>query len=232
MEENKSSKLERFLAGKGFYIVLALCIVVIGISVWSIQNHSLAKNVGIEPDISLEEHVDEDAAPVMNEVTPEPVIEEIDAEDAVETGVYTEGEEYPETKAWVRPVEGEVGREYSIDALKYDVTMDDWRTHEGLDITAAQGSTVGAMSDGEVLSVKNDELYGTTVTIDHGNGMKSVYSNLAATPTVAGGDIVKAGDVIGSVGDTALCEIGEPSRLHIAMSRNSASVDPLEYLPG
>lgn len=231
MEENKQSKLEQFLAGKGFYIVLALCIVVIGISVWSIQNHSLSKSIDIEPDISLEEHADEDTAPVMSQPTPAPVIEEIDTENAVETGVYSEGEEYPETKTWVRPVEGEVGREYSIDALKYDVTMDDWRTHEGLDITAAQGSAVGAMSDGEVLSVENDELYGTTVTIDHGDGVTAVYSNLEDTPPVSAGDSVKAGDTVGAVGRTAICETNQPAHVHIEVFKDGGSVDPANYMP-
>lgn len=236
MEENKQSKLEQFLAGKGFYIVLALCIVVIGISVWSIMTHSVAKNVSIEPDISLEERVGEDTAPVMNETEPEsktePVIEEIDTENAEETGVYTEGEEYSEPAAWVWPVEGEVSREYSIDALKYDVTMDDWRTHEGLDIAANQGDAIRAVSDGTVSSVENDELYGTTVTIDHGAGVTSVYSNLEDTPPVAAGSSVKAGDTIGAVGKTAICEANQPAHVHIEVFKDGNSVDPLSCLPG
>ena len=85
MEENKSSKLEKFLAGKGFYIVLALCIVVIGISAWSIVNHSVAKNVNIDSGVSLEDGGEGDTAPVMSEATPSPVIEDMDISDADET---------------------------------------------------------------------------------------------------------------------------------------------------
>lgn len=88
-----------------------------------------------------------------------------------------------------------------------------------------------AASDGTVESITQDDLYGTTVTIDHGNGLKSTYSNLADKPTVKQGDSVGAGDVIGSVGATALCEVGQGSHVHIAMSKDGNSVDPTKYLP-
>lgn len=232
MEENKSGKLEKFLAGKGFYIVLALCIVVIGISVWSIANHSVTKNVNIDSGVTLENNGDEDTAPVINETEPSPVIEDMDTENAEETGVYTQGETYSEPSSWVWPVSGDISREYSIDALKYDVTMDDWRTHDGLDISAKQGDEVHAAADGTVSSVEKDELYGTTVTIDHGAGMKSVYSNLEDTPTVAAGDSVKAGDTIGAVGQSAICEVNQPPHVHVAVFKDGNSVNPQNYLPG
>ncbi len=90
---------------------------------------------------------------------------------------------------------------------------------------------VVAAGDGEVVSVTQDDLYGTTVVIDHGSGIKTQYSNLADTPTVSPGDKVKGGDVIGSVGKTAICEIGQGSHMHFAMSRDGASVDPTTYIP-
>ena len=115
--------------------------------------------------------------------------------------------------------------------LLYDPTMADWRTHDGVDILAQQGEVVVAAGDGEVVSVTQDDLYGTTVVIDHGSGIKTQYSNLADTPTVSPGDKVKGGDVIGSVGKTAICEIGQGSHMHFAMSRDGASVDPTTYIP-
>ena len=232
MEENKSGKLEKFLAGKGFYIVLALCIVVIGISVWSIANHSVAKNVDIDSGVSLEDGGEGDTAPVMSEATPSPVIEDMDISDADETGVYTQNDVWSEPQKWVWPVEGEVSREYSVDALKYDVTMDDWRTHDALDISAEQGTAVCAAADGTVTSVEKDDLYGTTVTIDHGAGMKSSYSNLEDTPTVAAGDSVEAGDTIGAVGTSAICEISQAPHVHVQVFKDGNSVNPQNYLPG
>ena len=79
--------------------------------------------------------------------------------------------------------------------------------------------------------VYDDGLYGTTVVIDHGAGIVSVYSNLAALPTVVAGDSVSLGDTIGSVGTTAICETNSPYHLHFAMRVNGESVDPTAYLP-
>ena len=109
--------------------------------------------------------------------------------------------------------------------------MADWRVHNGIDLAAEAGSRVIAASSGTVEEVRNDDLYGTTVVIDHGNGLKSIYSNLAGTPAVAKGDTVSAGSVIGSVGDTAEAEIGEVAHLHFEMTKDGAEVDPADYLP-
>ena len=70
-----------------------------------------------------------------------------------------------------------------------------------------------------------------TVIIDHTGGLKSVYSNLAEMPTVAVGDSVVAGEIIGSVGTTALAETNAGTHLHFAMTLDGQSVDPLEYMP-
>ncbi|MCD7861515.1 MAG: M23 family metallopeptidase [Oscillospiraceae bacterium] len=109
--------------------------------------------------------------------------------------------------------------------------MQDWRTHDGLDIAAAIGTQVRAAANGRVTDVYADDAYGTTVVISHNGWLCSVYSNLAATPTVAVGDTVGVGQVIGAVGDTALAEIGEPAHLHFAMTCGGESIDPGEYMP-
>lgn len=130
----------------------------------------------------------------------------------------------------VWPVSGEISAGYSIDELMYSKTMADWRTHDGIDIEASVGSKVRAMADGTVSEIYNDDMLGTTVVIDHGGGLMSVYSNLAETPTVAEGDTVKMGDTIGSVGATALLETAEAAHLHLSVTLNGDSVDPTDYL--
>lgn len=235
MENNKSgSKADRFFEGKGFYIVLALCIVVIGASVWSIANAGKKTPAKLDPGITLANtpapvirSMEPEAAPVIKNEPAEPVVDE---EQPVEDAATEKPAVWSLDSDWVWPAAGELERGYAMDKLSYDVTMADWRTHDGIDIAADRGSLVCASGDGTVESVVSDELYGTTVTINHGSGIRTVYSNLADTPTVVSGDTVRAGDTIGSVGDTALCEIGEASHLHLSMSVDSVSVDPLEYL--
>jgi murein DD-endopeptidase MepM/ murein hydrolase activator NlpD len=85
---------------------------------------------------------------------------------------------------------------------------------------------------GRVEAVYNDQMLGTTVIINHGGSLKSIYCNLAATPAVKAGDTVRMGDVIGSVGETALAEIGDVAHLHFQMSYDGRNINPSNYLPG
>ena len=65
--------------------------------------------------------------------------------------------------ASTQPVSGRVLNGYSGDELVYNKTLGDWRTHNGIDIQASEGDSVRTAAGGTVLSVKDDELMGTTV---------------------------------------------------------------------
>ena len=231
MENGRSKRTDKFFAGKGFYIVLALCIAVIGISAVSIAlNSDGGKAPELDPGLSLSNPTEPIATPPV--VTPTPNVKtDLEEDNGAVVSTWKSSDTYEQPAAWAGPVKGEIERRYSVETLAYDVTMKDWRTHDGVDVLADKGTVVRAASDGTVESITQDDLYGTTVTIDHGNGLKSTYSNLADKPTVKQGDSVGAGDVIGSVGATALCEVGQGSHVHIAMSKDGNSVDPTKYLP-
>ena len=242
MNSKSSGKgLEGFLMGKGFYIVLFLCAAVIGLSAWmmtagnetmedlvssdSVNNYRV-ETVLVTPDVQTPK-VEVMAIP---EETAEPVLAETEEEEALP--VWNEAEPAaPDMSVTIWPVEGELERLYDVDHLHYDVTMRDWRTHDGVDILAPLGQTVCAAMPGVVRFVQDDGFYGTFVTVDHGDGTCAVYANLASMPAVSVGDWVQAGDVIGAVGTTALCEIGQGTHLHFAVYLDGESVDPLDYLP-
>lgn len=156
---------------------------------------------------------------------PEPELDPEDREEARENSA-------PAPLVYTWPVRGEVLRGHSGDTLVYDETMGDWRVHAGVDIAADPGTNVFAAADGTVTAVDQHDLMGTTVVIDHGQGMVSRYSNLQAVPTVGVGDKVYTGTVIGAVGRTAIAESKAAAHLHFVMTRNGEPVDPLEYLPG
>ena len=137
----------------------------------------------------------------------------------------------PVNPIYLWPVSGEVARYHDPDTLVYDTTMRDWRTHEGIDILAPLGETVTAAHAGTVERITQDDLFGTIVTVSHGDGTCTVYANLEAQPAVRVGDWVEPGSVIGAVGSTALCEIGQEAHLHFAVQVNGVNKNPLDYLP-
>ncbi len=129
------------------------------------------------------------------------------------------------------PVRGAVTKDYSGDELVYSETMQDWRTHDGIDIYAEEGTEVLAAADGVVEAVSDNGMLGRTVIVLHNGGLRTIYSNLAETDEVAVGDEVKAGAKIGRVGATAAAESAEKPHLHFEVSLNEKTVNPHDYLP-
>lgn len=129
------------------------------------------------------------------------------------------------------PVSGSISLEYSKDKLIYSKTLEEWRVHKGVDIASDMGTPVEAVADGVVTDVTNDQYMGITVVIDHGNDIKSVYRNLASDDTVSVNQKVRQGEIIGSIGNTAMDESSEQPHLHFEVLKKDVSVDPMAYLP-
>ncbi len=250
-KKNFAGALESFFAGKGFYIVLFLCVAVIGVSAWTMLSVGTESVDEVLPSpeltLSTPETLPEEDFPLFAEG--EEPIEEIAPVINMDAGIAqpevpadaeplpapapagAPAEQNTAPSYFIRPLAGQIENGYSMDALVYNRTMRDWRTHDGLDISAELGAQVKAIADGTVEKVYNDDAMGTTVVLAHSGGLRSIYSNLAESPTVKEGEAVACGSVIGSVGTTALCETGEVHHLHLAMSLNGNSVDPAKYLP-
>ena len=126
---------------------------------------------------------------------------------------------------------GNVIKEWSADIPVFSMTMEDYRLHLGIDVAASAGAPVYAVADGTVESVTFHPMMGQTVVIVHADGYKSVYQNMqTAVPTgIAAGATVKAGDKIGSVGDTALIEISEEPHLHFELYKDDVCTNPLAH---
>ncbi|UWV47136.1 peptidoglycan DD-metalloendopeptidase family protein [Acetivibrio thermocellus] len=131
---------------------------------------------------------------------------------------------------FVMPVYGEVTFEYAMDRLVYSKTLDEWRAHSGVDLRADRGTPVKVVADGVVTEVKNDPRFGVTVIVEHENGLKTVYANLASGDMVTPNQKVKQGEIIGSIGNTAIIESAEPAHLHFEVLKDNKPVDPKDYL--
>jgi murein DD-endopeptidase MepM/ murein hydrolase activator NlpD len=101
------------------------------------------------------------------------------------------------------------------------------RPHWGVDLAAPHGTPVRAAANGSV-GVSGWECgLGTTVRIQHANGVESTYGHLSSiAPAVVVGAQVERGQVIGYVGSTGL---STGPHLHYELTRDGAHVDPLEF---
>ena len=133
---------------------------------------------------------------------------------------------------FMKPLAGSVSKIFSEDTLEYSIIMNDYRTHMGIDIESEIGANVKAIADGIISEVYFDPLMGKTVVISHAGGIESLYKNLLdmVPPNIIAGTMIKAGDVIGGVGNTSLIEESDVPHLHFAMRKENKLVDPLEYI--
>ncbi|MCQ2490420.1 MAG: M23 family metallopeptidase [Ruminococcus sp.] len=119
---------------------------------------------------------------------------------------------------------------FSGSELVRNETTGSWQTHNGTDFAAEVGSDVYAVSGGDVTEVKNDPVWGITVTVDHKNGFVTRYCGLSQTLEVQQGDALAAGDLIGTVGNTADIESSLTPHLHLEILHNGAYIDPMSEL--
>ena len=237
--QNNEHPFRTFLRRRGYQLVLVLCALAVGVS-GLIFLHELRRSGAkelLEQEVSVSVPVKADPKPEV----PQPVspAELPTSGKTAETILESEASEIPaaatqpeavKPERVVRPVSGEAGRSYSMDHLSYSETMRDWRTHDGVDLLAAQGTQVRAALDGAVAAIYDDDFLGTVVELQHSGGRKTQYANLTAMPTVQVGDQVEAGQVIGAVGTTALGESAEAPHLHFAYYESGKSADPAKLL--
>ena len=133
--------------------------------------------------------------------------------------------------SFVSPIESsDILREYAKENLVYSETLKEWITHLGIDIKAEKATVVKAAADGTVKAIKNDPRYGLTIIIEHSNRYKTLYANLLTTEFVSEGEKVKAGQTIGTVGDTAVYEVVDEPHLHFELIKNNENINPNELI--
>ncbi len=140
----------------------------------------------------------------------------------------------PKPLALVAPTAGagKIIKSHDTETLAWSPTMNDYRTHAGIDISAALGSPVYAVADGTVEAVFTDPFLGVCIRIDHGDGIKSCYRNLSDVlpESMVAGKTVAAGEVIGAVGETASEELAEEAHLHLELTQNDLYLNPADFL--
>lgn len=134
------------------------------------------------------------------------------------------------TLTFIKPIEGDITKDYAKDKLVYSETLKEWTTHLGWDIKAEKMSVVKACADGKIKSIKNDPRYGLSVIIEHQDGYETLYANLLSSEFVEVGEEVKQGDSIGTVGNSAAFEIADEAHLHFEIMKNNEQQDPNQLI--
>lgn len=129
------------------------------------------------------------------------------------------------------PVSGKLTKHHSVDVQVFSQTLQEYRTHLGIDIATAAGAEVCAVADGTVSQIWEDPLMGWCVALTHAGDCVTVYKNLAKdmAQDLAVNSEVKKGQLLGYVGDTAIMEIAEEPHLHMEMTVKGLQVDPLDH---
>ena len=113
----------------------------------------------------------------------------------------------------------------------HNTTLDKYYLHTGIDFAGTAGDEVYAALDGTVESIVTDPLLmGTTVTLAHENGLKTVYTFVDAAEGLEVGATVEKGDVIATIAKAAGQEYKDGYHLHFEVFVSGEAVDPGEYL--
>lgn len=261
MDKRDKRQAVSIFGGMGFYIALLVCVIAAGVvGYYALLNDDDPNTDGETLPVSDQtdestptgSQNSEGTAPVISTDpvrVPESVKPDLSDDETVETGsdepvedVPVSGEvnvpeqeppheEQPKESKIVYPLTGTTVSVFSADRLMYDATLDDWRTHDGIDISAEAGTQVVAAAAGKVIAVGENDRLGVNIVIEHSGGYVTTYASLHPETLVEVGDSVEAGDVIGTVGNTSLSESALGTHLHFSVTRNGELIDPAAYLP-
>jgi murein DD-endopeptidase MepM/ murein hydrolase activator NlpD len=101
------------------------------------------------------------------------------------------------------------------------------RRHDGIDLSAPEGTTIGAAGPGTVIYAGEQAGYGAIVILRHEGGLVTLYAH-CSTLLVEEGATVKAGQPVARVGQTGR---STGPHLHFEVREGTRPRNPLLFLP-
>lgn len=217
--KNSGSKGLNFFRRNAVYLIIAFCIIAIGLSVTLVLMNGGRPSVQLEApldnpneDVNVPVEPDKPNEPVIQ---PEPVEPDKPVVDVIE---------------FIMPVNNASEIAGYSESMVFNGTLGRFSVHLAVDFFADEGTPVYAVEDGTVDSVTNGILEGVTVVIDHGDGLKTIYNSLADPNEVSVGQKVTRGQKIGEVSVTNRQEYKQGAHLHFQVTEQGKLVDPGKYL--
>jgi murein DD-endopeptidase MepM/ murein hydrolase activator NlpD len=121
------------------------------------------------------------------------------------------------------PVRGGVNSEYGT---RQSPWSSDREFHSGMDIRAGMGTPVYAPAAGSVVLAGAAQDYGTTIILDHGQQIRTLYGHLSKL-NVKPSQQVQRGAIIGYTGNTGR---SSGPHLHYEIHVKGRAVNPRAYL--
>ena len=135
---------------------------------------------------------------------------------------------FPKEEGMIWPMEGNVIMNYSMDATVYFATLDQYKYNPAIIISGEVNSKVYAVAQGIITDISQNEVTGTTVTVDLGDGYKAIYGQLKELNFKVG-DLLEPGHVIGYVSEPTKYYSVEGSNLYFELQKDGEPIDPIAY---
>lgn len=126
------------------------------------------------------------------------------------------------------PMEGNVILNYSMDSTIYFPTLDQYKYNPAVVIAGDVNSKVYSVAKGQITSIENNAVTGTTMTVDLGDGYEAVYGQLKEL-NFSEGDYVESGHVLGYVNEPTKYYSVEGSNLYFELLKDGEPVNPIEF---
>ena len=176
---------------------------------------------------------------ISAEILPE-IVTETDNSDSLITAEQENIIDIPEISSnanlgddtFIKPCDGFVTVEHSIDIPVYSSTLGDYRTHTGVDIAVDNNAVVKAVKGGVITKIYTHDLNGHSLQLETPDGCTFIYSNLSLplSEGIEEGLAVSTGTVLGGVGTSAIAESSQESHLHFEMYKDGSCVNPCDFI--
>lgn len=227
------------------FLMLAFCVIAL-VSVFtvkaSIDKINASKNVPVntQTPTASEQHIEQE--PIQTEPADEPAespaddkkdlqIEETEEPAASEIPV-VDSEDSSHTSYCV-PMDMSyttISKDYSMNDVIYNATLDQYMAHPGIDLEAPAGSGVNAVCGGTITKISQDDCYGMTIELLSPDGIIFRYCNLnEENIKVETADAVSNGQLLAVIGSSALYESGDKPHLHLEVIKDGAFADPKDF---
>ncbi|MFG6333241.1 MAG: M23 family metallopeptidase [Lachnospiraceae bacterium] len=163
------------------------------------------------------------------EISEDETEEKEEGEESVETAGRSDLLSFSEGSKILWPVDGDVILNYSMDKSIYFSTLNQYKYHPAIVISADVGSEVQCAASGKVSEIRVDEETGTTVFMELGNDYEAVYGQLKEV-AVEEGEYLEAGSLLGYVSEPTKYYTLEGSNLYFQLLKEKQPVNPMEYI--